>query len=354
VRDSIVKDIVGQLQLTLNGAQMLAQPRRPTEDLEAYNLYLQGRYLFDQRRRDRLDRSLPYFEQAIARDPNFAEAYSAIADVNSSYAMGNVVDYPPTEYFAKARAAARRALELNDALGDAHASMAQVYMFHDLDWKAAQREFARALALNPRSTIARAGQIILLEYTGRFDEAVAEARDAVRLDPLSVYLSSEAGRALFMQRNYDAAAAQLKRVLERDSMQFWTHSLLGQVFEQQRKLDSAIAEMKWGVHFNPGSSRMTALLAHAYALAGRTDDALRELATLQTRARSAYVPSLDFAIVYVGLGKKDETFAWLEKSYRDHSMRPYLMDPTFDSIRSDPRYTSLLAKMHLPFTTASH
>ena len=354
VRDSIVKDIVGQLQLTLNGAQMLAPPRRPTEDLEAYNLYLQGRYLFDQRRRDRLGRALPYFEQAIARDPNFAEAYSAIADVNSAYAMGNVGDYPPMEYFARARAAASRALELNDALGDAHASIAQVYTLHDLDWAAAEREFARALALNPRSTTGRVGQMTLLEYTGRFDEAVAEARDAVRLDPLSVYVSTEAGRALFMQRNYEAAATQLKRVLERDSTQFRTHLLLGQVFEQQQKVDSAIAEMKLAVHFNPGSSRMTAFLAHAYGLAGRTDDALRELATLQTRARSAYVPSFDFAIAYIGLGKKDETFFWLEKSYRDHSIRPYLVDPTFDSIRSDPRYASLLKKMHLPFTNTAH
>jgi TolB-like protein len=157
VRDTIVKDIIGQLRLTLNGAQMLAPPRRPTEDLEAYNLYLQGRYLIDQRRRDRLERALPYFEQAIARDPKFAAAYSAIADVNSSYAMGNIGDYPPMEYFEKARAAARRALDLNDNLGDAHASMGQVLLLHDLDWAAARDEFARALALDPRSQIARVG-----------------------------------------------------------------------------------------------------------------------------------------------------------------------------------------------------
>jgi len=354
VRDSIVKDIVGQLSLTLNGAQMLAPQRRATEDLEAYNLYLQGRYLFDSRRRDRLDRALPYLEQAIARDPKFADAYSTIADVYSAWAMGNIGDYPPTEYFEKARVAARRAIELNDALGDAHASIGQVYLLHDLDWAAAQGEFARALALNPRSMIGRVGQMVLLEYTGRFDEAVAEARDAVRLDPYSLHVNTEVGRALFFQRNYAAAADQLKRVLERDSTQFRAHSLLGQVFEQQRKRDSAIAEMRLAVHFAPGSSRMNALLAHAYALAGRTDEALGELDTLRTRARSAYVPAFDFAVVYVGLGKKDETFAWLEKSLRDHSIRPYLVDPTFDSIRSDPRYASLLKKMHLPFANTAH
>ena len=333
---------------------MLAPTRRPTEDPEAYNLYLQGRSLFDQRRRDRLDRALPYFEQAIARDSNFAEAYSAIADVYSAYAMGNVGDYPPMEYFPKARAAARRALELNNASGDAHASLGVVYLLYDLDWKAAEREFAQALALNSLSTIGRAYQMVLLEYTGRFDAAVDASRDAMSLDPLGVFITTEGGRALFFQRNYAAAAVQLKRVLERDSTQFRTHALLGQVFTQQGKSDSAIAEMKLAVRYAPNSSRMTALLANAYASARRTKEAAREVAALHQRARSAYVPSFDFAIAYVGLGNKAETFKWLERSFEDHSIRPYLMDPTFDSIRSDQRYTSLLAKMHLPFTNTVH
>jgi len=268
--------------------------------------------------------------------------------------MGNVGDYRPTEYFPKARAAAQRALRLNDASGDAHASLGVVYLLYDLDWAAAQAEFTRALALNSRSTIARVFQMTLLEYTGRFDEAVAESRDAIQLDPLGLFVTTEAGRALFFQKSYAAAAAQLKRVIERDSTQFRAHSILGQVFVAQQKYDSAIAEMKVAVRLAPNSSRMTALLAHAYARAGRTSDALREGATLRRRANSAYVPAFDFALAYVGLGNRNETFEWLEKSLDDHSIRPYLMDPTFDSIRSDPRYTALLVKMHLPFTSAPH
>jgi serine/threonine-protein kinase len=354
VRDSIVKDIVGELRLTLNGAQMLALPRRPTENLEAYSLYLQGRYQFDQRRPDRLDRALLYFQQAIARDSNFAEAHSAVADVYSTYAIGSFGDYPPTEYFPKARAAARRALELDKTSGDAHASLAVVYLLYDLDWEGAQREFTLALALNPRSTIARTFHMTLLEYTGRFDEAAAEVRDAVQIDPLSLFVLSQAARALFFQRNYDGAAVELRRVLDRDSTQPGAHMLLGQVLEAQKQFDLAVGEMKLAVQFSPNSSRMMAYLAHALALAGRTTEALHELGTLQQRARSAYVPSFNFAIVYAGLGRKDQTFAWLEKSLSDHSIRPFLMDPTFDPVRSDPRYASLLEKMHLPLPNTRH
>ena len=353
VRDSIVKDIVGQLRLTLDESQVLAPPRRPTEDLEAFKLYVQGRALFEQRKRDALEKSLPYFEQAIARDPNFAEAYSAIADVNSAFAIGNIGDFPPMEFFPKARVAALRALSLNDASGDAHASLGVVKLLYDLDWQGAQTEFARALTLNPRSTIARAFQAVLFEYTGRYDEAVAITQTAVQIDPLSPFIVTEAGRALFFQKNYDAAVVELKRLLERDSTQFRAHMLLGQVLEQQGKLGDAVEEMTKAARLSPHSSRTLAYLSHAYALIGRRDEARRLLATLQERANTSYVPSFDFAVVSIGLGMKDETFTWLEKSYADHSLRPYLMDPTFDSIRSDRRYTALLTKVGLPLTTTA-
>jgi serine/threonine-protein kinase len=348
VEDDIVRDVIKQLRITLSGQSASLPVRRPTENLQAYNQYLQGKLFQDQGGVQSQAKALEYFEQAIGTDSNFSQAYSGIADVYIAYGIGNAGDYPPDEYFPKARTAARRALAIDSTSAEALTADAKVKLLYDFDWLGAEREFARALDVDPHYMMARTYRTVLLEFTGRFDSAMVEARAALEDEPLSTFVKIEASRALLFGRKYDQAIELLRQILEADSTHFRARMHLGQAFEQSGQLDSAVAEMQQSVRFNPKSSRPRAFLAHAYALAGRTTDALRELGVMQQQARHGYVPAFDFAVVYAGLGGTDECFKWLDRAFDEHSIRPYLMDPTFDAIRSDPRYQRLLGRMHHP------
>jgi serine/threonine-protein kinase len=348
VQDDIVKDVVSQLRITLSAGQQRAPTHPHTENLEALDLYEQGQSFLDKRSPDGVERARQYFERAIATDSNLAEAYTGLAAVYTTYAIGNLGDYEPTKYYPLARDFAQRALAIDSASADAHAYMGAVKCLYEFDWAGADRDISRALAIDPRSSIAHLWRVTLLEFTRRFGEAAKEARAGLDLEPQSLYATIELGRALFFDKQYDQAVVQLRRVIERDSMPPRAHMLLGQVYEHTNRLDSAVVEMEAAVRNAPESSRALAFLAHAYALNGRRTDALRELGVLRQRALHAYVPAFDFAVAYAGLGLSDETFTWLGKAFDDRSLRPYLMDPTFDSIRSDPRYQSLLRKLHLP------
>ncbi len=342
-----------QNQATVSGPSVSLPVRRPTENLQAYNQYLQGKLFQDRGGAQNHAKALVYFKQAIAADSNFAQAYSGIADVYIAYGIGNAGDYPPDEYFPKARAAARRALAIDSASAEALAADAKIKLLYDFDWAGAERQFARALEVDPQYMMARTYHTVLLEFTGRFDSAMVEARASLEDEPLSTFVKIEASRALLFGRKSDQAIGLLRQILEHDSTHFRARLLLGQAFEQSGQLDSAVAEMQQAVGFAPKSSRTHAFLAHAYALAGRRTDALRELGVMQQQARHGYVPAFDFAVVYAGLAKRDECFRWLDRALAEHSIRPYLMDPTFDGIRSDPRYQQLLGRMHHPLAVRS-
>ena len=322
--------------------------RRPAGDPLARELYRQGVAFQDQTGPTNMAKALDYFEKAAQQDSTLAGAYGGIADINISYAIGNAGDFPPAEYFRKARDAVHRGLAVDSLSPEALTAEAKIALLYDFDWAAAEHAFTRALALKPDYRMARTYHAVLLEFTGRFDSAMVEANATLEADPLSKFASLEASRALFFGRRYDRAIDQLRRLLERDSSPFRAHLLLGQALEQTGQLDSAVAAMQRAVRLNPNSSRTHAFLSHAYALAGRKDDAMRELGVMQQRARRDYVPAFDFAVAYVGLGKIDEAFASLHRALEERSMRPYLMDATFDPIRADPRYQELLREMHLP------
>jgi TolB-like protein/tetratricopeptide (TPR) repeat protein len=348
VQDEIVKDIVAELQVPTSGTRALTPTHPNTDNLEALDLYSQGRNFFDQRTPEGLKKAERYFERAIATDSNLAQAYTGLSDLYTTYANGNFGDYRPSEFYPKARQLAERALAIDPQSADAHASLGAVKEFYDLDWSGAERELSHALELDPRSSMGHLYRVTLLEFTGRVTEAVAEARAGLDLDPRSIFHSIEYGRALLFARDYARAGDQFTRVLERDSSSFRAHLLLGQVFEQNAKYDSAVREMQAAVNVAGTSSRALAFLAHAQALAGDTNAALRALSVLHDRSQRAYVPAFDFAVVYVGLGRIDETFQWIEKSIDDHSLRPYLMDATFDPIRSGRRYQRLMTKLRIP------
>ena len=323
--------------------------RQPTASQQAIDLYNQGVAWLDRRTPEGVIKAERYFKDAIARDSNFSEAYAGLADTYTVYGIGNIGDYEPNEYFPKARQAAERALVLNSRSAAAHVARAQVRMFYDYDWSGAEDDLRRAKDLDPQYVFARSISLVLLEFTGQFELAVAEAREAVRMDKLTMLTNVELGRALFFARRFEEASTQLARILERDSAQYRAHLLLGQIFAEQRKYDSAVVEMRRAVGGAPHSSRVHAYLANVCARSGRMDEALSELRGLEEKARHSYVPAFDLAVAYAGLGKKDETFTWLGKSIVDHSIRPYLQDATFDVIRADPRYAALQARLHLPY-----
>lgn len=349
VEDSIALAVASAVRATLGLSQPAALPSRHVPTMEAYDLYRRGRYFWARRTLDDTRRSIEYFARAIALDSSFAPAWAGLADAYVVLGIGNVIDTMPTEPFGRARDAATTALRLDSAEADAHAALGYITLLYDLQWNEADRHFARALELGPSRPAVHLYRIVLYEWLGRFEYAEREARAALALD-YSLVGNIELGRALFFERRFEDAIARLKLALEQDSTSFRAHLHLGQVYEQQRRYDEAIRELTASRRLGPRSSRPIALLVHAMASSGDVEGARRTFAELQARARRQYVPALDFAIAYAGLGDKDETFAWLDSARADRSIRPYLRDPTFDSVRSDARYAPLMHALNLSLT----
>jgi serine/threonine-protein kinase len=353
MQDEIFADIARQLRVTVGDTPSASPSHLRTDNLKALTLYWQGQALFDGRTPDGVRKAREYLTKSIEVDSNFAQAHIALAEVYNTYAIGNLGDYRPSEYYPQARSHAEHALVLDPGAADAHAILGAVRLLFEFDWVGAEAELKQALELNPRSANAHLWLGTLYGFTGRSDAGVTSALEGLSVDPRSLYANVEVGRALILDRKYDLAAERFKQLIERDSNAVRSHLLLGQVFEQTGKYDSAVVEMQTAIRLAPRSSRVLAYLAHAHALAGDTIGAVHGLDLLLERSRTAYVPAFDFAVVCVGLGRIDETFEWLEKSLADHSLRPYFMDATFDPIRSDPRYKPFLRKLNLPLGTTT-
>jgi DNA-binding SARP family transcriptional activator/TolB-like protein/Tfp pilus assembly protein PilF len=350
VEQEIARDLATALRWNLAAGSGFSPGRVPanTAALEAYNpgtIYLKSRNLGGVRKAD------DAFTRATRLDPTYAAAYAGLADAYASLAVGNIADLPATEYFVLAQDAARHALALDSTLAEAHAALGYTHVLYDLDWRAADVELTRATSLEPSYENAHVYRTILFEWRRQFAEALNEVRDARDVDPLSPLINVEVGRALFFARHYEEAEKQLRHAIELDSVSLRAHLHLGQVLVQRARYAEAVAELQTAVRLSAGnSSRPLALLAYAFSVAGDSAGARRLLDSLETRRRRQYVPAFDFAIVYAGLGDDGRTLEWLERSFGDHSIRPYLWDPTFDRIRSDKRLRELLARHHLPVT----
>ncbi|HTJ22182.1 MAG TPA: tetratricopeptide repeat protein [Gemmatimonadaceae bacterium] len=317
---------------------------------EAYVAYLMGRHLWNSRNPAEIERSVAYFKEAIDKDSMFALPYVGLADSYASFGIGNMGDFRATEYFPIARHAAQHALSLDSTLAEAHATLGYIHLLYDLDWERARRELSLAVAVRPSYTTGWIYQTILFEWTAHFEAALSRAQYAATLDPISPLVSNiELGRALFYSQMYDSAAAVFRATLAIDSMSLRGRMHLGQVYVQQKRFDEAIRELERAARLSPNTSRPLALLAYADGAAGHRAAALTLLDTLRKRARHRYVPAFDFAIVHAGLGNSTDMFAWLDSAVADHSIRPYLMDPTFAPFRDDPRYQSLLKRLDLPW-----
>ena len=345
----IAREIVEKLKLKVSGAEK-GLAKHYTESNDAYQLYLKGRFYWNKRTEEGMRKSLEYFQQAIKNDPNFALAYSGLAD---SYDLLGAPDatgaMSPHEAMPRAKEAALKALEIDDTLAEPHVSLAHVKYYYDRDWAAAEREYKRAIELNPNYPTAPHWYAVFLMSAGRFDEALVQIKRAQELDPLSLPINMVLGWVLLTARQNDQSIDQLRKTLEMDPNFVLTHHRLGMVYEQVGRYDEAIAEFRQVLNMTGGKPLGLLSLAHAYAAAGRRAEAEKILAELREQSKLRFISPGLVAAVYAALGDKDEAFAWLEKGEkeRDGILARLKVDSRFDSLRSDPRFTDLIRRIGL-------
>jgi len=346
VQNEIAHQIVDKLRLRLSNAQMTRMTTRQTANPEAYQLYLKGRYFAAQYTPEGLGKGMNYFRQAVALDPTYALAYDGMSYY---YALIDDLAVAPAEVMPKAKEAARKALELDDSLVEAHVELGTVYFFYDFDWPAAEREFLRAIGLNPNYAPAHEYYGWYLISLGRIDQAIQEGQRAVELDPLSAEIHSILGWDLYFARRYDQAAVEVQKSLELNPDYPLGYCFLGQVYAQQGRFDDAIAAQRKAAELFGGASWPLAEIAHDYALAGKLSEARQAVRDLLTRAQRFHVSLYGIATAYAALGDKDQAFVQLEQAYAQRSwfLDNLKVDPELDSLRSDPRFQGLLGRMNL-------
>jgi len=350
IQSEIATGIAEKLRLRLNESERIRLRKRDTENLEAYQFYLRGRYFWGKRNEFGIRKGLENFQQAIDLDPSYARAYAGLADCYNFLGAFGIALMVPGETMPRARAAASRALEIDDSLAEAHTSLAFVQLYYDWDWPAAEKEFQRAIDLDPNYAPAYQWYSHLLMTSGKSNESIAQAKRAVQLDPLSLAANMNLGWQYHWSRQYDFALSHLKAVLEMDPNFEQGRWGVGLAQEGKGAFTEAIEEFKKAASLSGNRPNYLAALGHAYALAGKRADAIRIRNDLESRSKLTYVPPYWMATLYVGLGDKDQAFSWLEKAYQERSggLVWLRVDPRLDALRQDPRFTALAQRVGFP------
>ena len=345
VESDIAKTIADTLQARLTGAEKEMIAAKPTSDTAAHDLYLKGRSLWRQRTGDNIPKAIAFYEQAIARDPNYALAYAGLAEAYVSLPFYTAV--APRDAYATAKTEALKALQLNDKLAEAHTPLALLLCLNDFDMAGSVSEFQRAIALNPNDATAHQwfGEPALTAL-GRFDEAIAEEKRAIELEPLSPNNNSDLGFILIMARRYDDAIAQLHKAVEMDPTFYFAHVVLGVALQAKGELADAIAEYMKAQQLGDDLESQP-LLAFAKAQSGDKNAAVQMLAELDELSHHRYVRAYYRALLCLSLGKRDEAIRWLEQSVTDAGPdNPYIrVHPFLDPLRGDPRFEALAEKV---------
>jgi len=344
IQSDIAEKIVKALKMKLSPEEKAQIRKKPTENMEAYNLYLQGRWFWNKRTVGGFQKAIEYFEEAIEIDPNYALAYAGIADsyiVMGSYGFRGLS-------FPKAKEAALKALEIDSMLTEAHASLGNIKFGYDFDWKGSEKEFKRAIELNPNYATAHHWYVYLLLCLSRSDEAIREMRRALELDPLSLAINRDVGEVLYYAREYDKAAEALQRAIELDPNFTWSHAILGYVYLQKSMYEEAIREIQkekevLGIFYGP---YLDVYIGIAYSRMDRKDEAREILERLESNQG---LPYYDKALLCFSLGENDRGFDYLDKEseHPGNSIPLLKIDPLVDCVRSDPRIKALLRKVNL-------
>lgn len=351
VQSELSREISGQLRLTLSGDEQKRVTRHYTENTAAYQAYLKGRYYWNKRTGDDLRKSIEYFEQATRTDPTYALAYAGLADCY--LIIPNYTSIPAQEAYLKAKAAALKALELDDSLAEAHASLGGIRVDYEWDFPGAENELKRAIELNPNYATAHHWYAQYLSEMGRHQEAIAQVKQAQELDPLSLIINSVVGDTYIKARQYDQAIEQLRKTIEMDKNFIRSHRYLGNAYQEKGMYNEAITEFQTASTLageDPEkAARRASDLRAAYAASGAKGYWEKQLEFLKEDATSGNVSPYSFASVYARLNKTDETLKWLEKAFRERD--PYLVylkiDPQFDYLRSDSRIMDLMRRIGL-------
>jgi tetratricopeptide (TPR) repeat protein len=307
-----------------------------------------GRYHLNRLTDDGFLKGRDYFQKAIDKDPNYAAAYAGLADAYNRLSGFNAIS--PKDGYPKATAASLKALEIDDNLAEAHTSLGTVKFFYGWDWSGAEREFRRAIEINPGYSDAHQMYAYYLSAMGRADEALGEMKRARELDPISLEKLAGIGEMLYYQRRYDEAIEQYQKTLEMDPNSGFAHWAIGNAYVHKGMFDQAVAEYQKAIPLSGDSPDEPAMLGYAYALSGKSREARQIIDELQKRSQRSYISPTTIAVIHGGLGENDRAFEWLDKAYEGQDSLLILLkvEPMFDSIRNDPRFTELLRRVNLP------
>jgi tetratricopeptide (TPR) repeat protein len=333
--------------LKLTGEELKRLTKRYTENTEAYQAYLKGRWFWNKRTKEGMEKAIEYFHEAIGKDPEFALPYTGIAD---SYVSLGWFDLVPRDVaFTKAKEAAIKAIEIDNTVSEAHVSLANVEILCFWDWVNAEKEFKRALELNPSNAEVHHQYAHLLASTGRLEEGVLEMRRALEFEPISVVINSCMGQNLYYACRYNAAIEQLQKAIEIDPSYYDPYGWLGMAYLLKGMQEQAITMFQKAKAFPRYKTRMIGALGYAYAIQGMRSEALNKLKELEDLSKEGRIDLCYIAWIFTGLGEKKRAFEWLEKAYEEKSNLLIMLkvDPFYESLRSDPRFRTLLKKMRL-------
>lgn len=351
IQDEIAEAVVGTLKGRLAEGRSGPLVRRGTRSVSAYEGYLKGRYCWNRRTEEGLRTSITHFREAIDEDPTYVQAYAGLAD---SYVLLGIAEYgmaPPDEVMPRAKAAARKALEIDSGSAEAQTTLAHVTYAYDWEWEEADRAFRRAIELDPEYAFSHHWYALFLSAMGRHDEAVAEELRAREMEPLSLIINKNVGTILFYAGRLDEALTEYRKALELEPTFTRTHYYYGLALEATGELEEALNEFRIAVDSDPTNTVLRASLGHALGLAGEVREAEAALRGLERMAEEGrYVPALNRAMVLLGMQRHDEALAWLERALEERSswLVSARVDPTFDSVRDHPRFQELLERVGLP------
>jgi serine/threonine protein kinase/Tfp pilus assembly protein PilF len=347
MQSEIAREISKQLKLKISGEDINRLQQHSTENADAYQSYLKGRYYWNKRTTDGFDKAIRYFQQAIEEDPGYAEAYTGLADcyllMSSDYGL-----LQPDDGMPKARAAAEKAIELNPNLAEPHTSIGWIKMGYEWDYAGSEKEYKRALELNPKYATAHQWYATLLAYTGRFDEAIAEINTALNVDPLSLIINENVAWTYFVAGQYDRAMEQARKTQELNANFEPLLNDLSIMYMSRGLFDEAIAQSKRLMEVSGERGRIY-LLVHSYAMSGRKEEAVPLFHELMERSQHEYVPPYLIASSYAAMGEADQAFEWLAKAcdVKDSNIFYAQFEPEWNKLRSDPRYKRFLQRINL-------